>query len=192
MRCLNETGYIHNKLRTMVCSFLVKDVLADWRIGEKFFANQLIDYDISLNNGGWQWTGSTGTDPRGEPRIYNPVLQSSKLDPDCDFILKWLPELQDVKRTHIHDWEKYHHIYEGKVNYPNPIFSHYKQSDKAKKMFIDCYYEFSKKNEKNNGGNNTYTSGFNKDENKSKCIKKNNNYYNNDNNNNNDKNNKGN
>ena len=100
-----------------------------WRTNTNF----LIDYDISLNNGGWQWTGSTGTDPRGEPRIYNPVLQSSKLDPDCDFILKWLPELQDVKRTHIHDWEKYHHIYEGKVNYPNPIFSHYKQSDKAKK-----------------------------------------------------------
>ena len=165
MRCLNETGYIHNKLRTMVCSFLVKDVLADWRIGEKYFANQLIDYDISLNNGGWQWTGSTGTDPRGELRIYNPKMQSEKLDPDCDFILKWLPELQGVKKAHIHDWEKYHHIYQGEVNYTSPIFSHYGQSDIAKKMFRDCqYYKPSKQNQNdrnNNEYNNTYNNGFN-------------------------------
>lgn len=166
MRCLNETGYIHNKLRTMVCSFLVKDVLADWRIGEKYFANQLVDYDISLNNGGWQWTGSTGTDPRGEPRIYNPVMQSSKLDPDCDFILKWLPELKGVKKAHIHDWEKYNHIYEGEVNYPKPIFSHYKQSDIAKKMFRDClYHKAPKQNKGNNGYDNSYKNGFNKDSN---------------------------
>jgi len=137
MRCLNKTGYIHNKLRTMVCSFLVKDVLADWRIGEKYFANNLIDYDISLNNGGWQWTGSTGTDPRGEPRIYNPVMQSEKLDPDCEFILRWIPELKYVKKNHIHDWEKYNQLYED-LDYPSPMFSHYEQRDKAFKMFNDC------------------------------------------------------
>jgi deoxyribodipyrimidine photo-lyase len=148
MRCLNSTGYIHNKLRTMVCSFLVKDVLADWRIGEKYFAQQLVDYDISLNNGGWQWTGSTGTDPRGEPRIYNPVLQSEKLDPNCEFIIKWLPELKGVKSNHIHEWEKYHHLYN--IDYSKPIFSHYEQRDKAMKMFNDCKYYKYKNTENNN------------------------------------------
>jgi deoxyribodipyrimidine photo-lyase len=140
MRCLNTTGYMHNKLRTVVCSFLVKDILADWRIGEKYFANQLVDYDISLNNGGWQWTASVGTDSQSEPRVYNPVMQSEKLDPDCEFIIKWIPELKDVKLPHIHNWEKYHHMYKDVVEYPVPIFSHHIQKEKALKMFADCIH----------------------------------------------------
>lgn len=147
MRCLNNTGYMHNKLRTVVCSFLVKDVLADWRIGEKYFANQLVDYDMSLNNGGWQWTASVGTDAQPEPRVYNPAMQSEKLDPDCEFILKWIPELNDVKVPHIHNWEKFHYLYKNIVNYPAPIFSHHIQKEKALKMFADC--KFVNKIEKN-------------------------------------------
>ena len=160
MRCLNKTGYIHNKLRTMVCSFLVKDVLADWRIGEQYFANMLMDYDISLNNGGWQWTGSTGTDPKGEPRMYNPVMQSEKLDPDCEFILKWIPELKDVSPRHIHDWEKYHSLYKSKVNYPDPIFCHYAQTKIAFKMFMDCK---SFKNGKGISNEKDYQNNYNND-----------------------------
>jgi hypothetical protein len=140
MRCLNKSGYMHNKLRTVVCSFLVKDILADWRIGEKYFANQLVDYDMSLNNGGWQWTASVGTDAQPEPRVYNPVMQSEKLDPDCEYIIKWIPELKNVKIPHIHNWERYHHLYKDLVDYPAPIFSHQIQKEKAIKMFADCKY----------------------------------------------------
>ncbi len=179
MRCLNKTGYIHNKLRTMVCSFLVKDVLADWRIGEQYFANMLVDYDISLNNGGWQWTGSTGTDPRGEPRMYNPVMQSEKLDPECEFILKWVPELKDVSSVrHIHDWEKYFSMYKGKVKYPDPIFSHYAQTKIAFKMFMDCksFKEPGKSSNYNSkSGNETNNNnGYNPKNNSSNIS---NNYY---------------
>lgn len=176
MRCLNTTGYMHNKLRTVVCSFLVKDVLADWRIGEKYFANQLVDYDMSLNNGGWQWTASVGTDAQTEPRVYNPTMQSEKLDPDCEFIIKWIPELKSVKIPHIHNWERCHHSYKNIVNYPAPIFSHSIQKEKALKMFADCKYV--------NGGGNlsrydtdeyssyNYSGGNNRNYNKG------NNYYN--------------
>lgn len=136
MRCLNSSGYIHNKLRNLTCAFLTKDVLANWRVGEKYFANLLVDYDISLNNGGWQWTSSTGTDPKNRPRIYNPNFQSEKLDPNCEFIFKWIPELKNknVQIKHIHNWEKFHKDYKD-LEYPQPIFSHDEQVEKAFIMF---------------------------------------------------------
>ena len=121
-------------------SFLVKDIICDWRIGEKYFANCLIDYDVSLNNGGWQWSAGCGTDAMPYFRIFNPSLQSKKHDKDCKFILKWLPELKNVKIDHIHDWEKFHGLYKGKVTYPDPIFNHSDQKDKILQVFKSALY----------------------------------------------------
>ena len=87
MRQINQTGYMHNRLRMIVSSFLVKDLLIDWRWGEKYFEDNLIDFDFSANNGGWQWAASTGCDSQPYFRIFNPVLQSEKFDRDGVFIL---------------------------------------------------------------------------------------------------------
>lgn len=145
MKCLNTTGYMHNRLRMIVSSFFVKDILADWRIGEKYFATQLVDYDISLNNGGWQWSASTGTDSQPYFRIFNPALQSEKFDKDCKFIFEWIPELQKVgKKEHVHDWEKFHNLYKGKINYPAPILTHSEQKEMAIKMFKELYADKDK------------------------------------------------
>ena len=86
MRQLNTTGYMHNRLRMIIACFLVKDLLIDWRWGEKYFAEHLIDFDLSANNGGWQWAASTGCDAQPYFRIFNPLLQSEKFDPDGKFI----------------------------------------------------------------------------------------------------------
>lgn len=139
MRCLNKTGYMHNRLRMVVSSFLVKDLLCDWRVGEKYFANKLVDYDVHLNNGGWQWSAGTGTDSMPYFRIFNPVSQSEKFDSACKFILQWVPELKNVKVDHIHDWEKFHKNY--KVDYPNPIVSHAKQKEKIISLYKNAVYE---------------------------------------------------
>lgn len=92
MRCFNATGWMHNRLRMVVASFLVKDLLVDWREGERYFARKLLDFDLASNNGGWQWAASTGVDAQPYFRIFNPVLQSRKFDPDGTFIQRWVPE----------------------------------------------------------------------------------------------------
>ncbi|AXF84449.1 Deoxyribodipyrimidine photo-lyase [Ephemeroptericola cinctiostellae] len=102
MRCLNATGWMHNRLRMIVAMFLVKDLLIDWRWGEHYFASQLIDFDLASNNGGWQWSASTGTDAVPYFRIFNPVLQSRKFDPEGHFIRQWVPELRHCPAAHIH------------------------------------------------------------------------------------------
>jgi len=148
MRCMNETGYMHNRLRMITSSFFVKDILEDWRIGEKYFANCLVDYDISLNNGGWQWSASTGTDSQPYFRIFNPTNQSEKFDKDCEFIFYWIPELKKVKNLkHIHDWETFHLLYKDKVDYPEPMLNHAKQKAKALSMFKDLYANKDEKKE---------------------------------------------
>ena len=139
MRCLNSTGYMHNRLRMIVSSFFVKDILGDWRIGEKYFANKLVDYDISLNNGGWQWSSSTGTDSQPYFRIFNPALQAEKFDKNCEFIFKWIPELKKCEKKHVHDWEKFHGLYKNKVEYPIPILKHAEQKEKAIGMYKALY-----------------------------------------------------
>ena len=98
MRQMNATGYMHNRGRMIVSSFLVKDLHIDWRMGEKYFANKLIDYNISANNGGWQWSAGTGTDSQPYFRIFNPWNQSKNFDPDCEFIKKWIPELRCLEK----------------------------------------------------------------------------------------------
>jgi deoxyribodipyrimidine photo-lyase len=102
MRQLNQTGYMHNRLRMVVASFLVKDLHIDWRWGERYFAAQLNDFDLAANNGGWQWAASTGCDAQPYFRIFNPVTQSQKFDPRGDFIRKYVPELKACDERQIH------------------------------------------------------------------------------------------
>jgi len=102
MRQINQTGYMHNRLRMVTASFLVKDLLIDWRWGERYFAEHLIDFDLAANNGGWQWAASTGCDAQPYFRIFNPVTQSRKFDPDGKFIRRYLPELTGCDDRHIH------------------------------------------------------------------------------------------
>ena len=103
MRCLNETGLMHNRLRMIVASFLCKTLLVDWRKGERYFALKLLDFDLAANNGGWQWSASTGTDAQPYFRIFNPYSQSEKFDKEGKFIRKWCPELKDFSDKLIHD-----------------------------------------------------------------------------------------
>ncbi len=102
MRQLNHSGYMHNRLRMIVASFLVKDLHCDWRWGERYFAAQLNDYDLAANNGGWQWAASTGCDAQPYFRIFNPVTQSERFDPQGKFIKRYVPELARVDAKHIH------------------------------------------------------------------------------------------
>ena len=107
MRQLKEIGWMHNRARMIVSSYLVKDLLIDWRWGEAWFMENLLDGDIASNNGGWQWTAGTGTDAAPYFRIFNPVLQSKKFDPHGDYIRKWVPELRSLSEKDIHaPWEK--------------------------------------------------------------------------------------
>jgi deoxyribodipyrimidine photo-lyase len=102
MRQLNQTGWMHNRLRMVVASFLTKHLLIDWRWGEKYFMNKLIDGDLASNNGGWQWAASTGCDAQPYFRIFNPIRQSERFDPKGDFIRMYLPELESIPDKEIH------------------------------------------------------------------------------------------
>lgn len=124
MRQLNTLGWMHNRLRMIVASFLVKDLLIDWREGERYFMSQLIDGDLAANNGGWQWAASSGTDAAPYFRIFNPTTQGERFDEEGAFIRHWLPELKDVPKEHIHqphEWAKKHRI---ALDYPQPIVDH--------------------------------------------------------------------
>jgi deoxyribodipyrimidine photo-lyase len=130
MRQLNTTGYMHNRLRMIVASFLVKDLLVDWRLGQKYFADRLIDFDLASNNGGWQWAASTGCDAQPYFRIFNPVTQSEKFDADGNFLRRYLPELAQLDASEIHaPWRMSPAIQQAKGvvigrNYPAPIVDH--------------------------------------------------------------------
>jgi deoxyribodipyrimidine photo-lyase len=102
MRQINHSGYMHNRLRMIVASFLTKDLGIDWRLGEAYFAEHLNDFDLAANNGGWQWAASTGCDAQPYFRIFNPVTQSERFDPDGAFIRRYLPELAKVPDKYIH------------------------------------------------------------------------------------------
>ena len=123
MRELNTIGYMHNRGRLIVSSLLIKILQCDWRIGEKYFAQNLTDYDPLVNNGNWQWGSGSGADSQPYFRIFNPWTQSKKFDPNCLYIKKWLPELKSVNNKEIHQWDKYCGDYKN-IKYPCPITSY--------------------------------------------------------------------
>ena len=103
MRQLRASGFVHNRARMIAASFLTKDLLLDWRLGEAEFMRHLTDGDVASNNGGWQWTASTGTDAQPSFRIFNPVLQGTRFDPDGEYVRRWVPELAAVPPRRIHE-----------------------------------------------------------------------------------------
>ena len=124
MRQLVATGWMHNRLRMVVAMFLTKNLLIDWREGERFFMQHLVDGDLAANNGGWQWSSSTGTDSAPYFRIFNPLSQSAKFDPDGRFIRHWLPELVGLNKKDIHNPHTTAHLgggLFGGIDYPRPI-----------------------------------------------------------------------
>ncbi|MBL3647316.1 cryptochrome/photolyase family protein [Bacillus sp. RHFS10] len=141
MRQLNKEGWMHNRLRMITASFLVKDFLIDWRLGEAYFADKLIDYDPASNIGGWQWAASVGTDAVPYFRIFNPVIQSKKFDPDGLFIKRYIPELKHIPDEFLHvPWKMTPQI-EGSSSciigedYPNPLIDHQVQ----RRLAIETY-----------------------------------------------------
>ncbi len=141
MRHFNKTGWMHNRLRMIVASFLTKDLLCDWRWGERYFAEKLLDFDLSANNGGWQWAASVGCDAQPYFRIFNPQLQSQRFDPDGVFLKQELPELEKIPAKLIHSINeiessdlKRWNVTLGK-EYPKPIINHKAQKEKVLKLF---------------------------------------------------------
>ena len=130
MRQLNGTGYMHNRLRMIAASFLVKDLLVDWRLGERYFADKLIDFDLASNNGGWQWAASTGCDAQPYFRIFNPVTQSERFDAEGRFIRRYVPEIAALDGREIHaPWRVPPAVQQAKGvvigrDYPPPIVDH--------------------------------------------------------------------
>ncbi|UXO67474.1 deoxyribodipyrimidine photo-lyase [Pantoea dispersa] len=135
MRQLNTLGWMHNRLRMITASFLVKDLLIDWREGERYFMQQLIDGDLAANNGGWQWAASTGTDAAPYFRIFNPTTQGERFDKQGEFIRRWLPELQDVPDSAIHQPHAWAEKNNKKLDYPAPIVEH----KAARKKTLDAF-----------------------------------------------------
>jgi deoxyribodipyrimidine photo-lyase len=121
MRQLNTTGWMHNRMRMVVAMFLSKNLFLDWRLGEKYFLSHLIDGDLASNNGGWQWSASTGTDAAPYFRIFNPILQSKKYDPEGKYILKYCPELKKRDKKFLHDPSRIEPDIAAKEKYPKPI-----------------------------------------------------------------------
>jgi deoxyribodipyrimidine photo-lyase len=116
MRELNTTGFMHNRVRMIVASFLTKHLLIDWRLGERYFASKLLDFDLASNIGGWQWAASSGCDAAPYFRVFNPALQTEKFDKDFRYIQKWVPEF-------------------GTSSYPSPIVDHSFARERVLKVF---------------------------------------------------------
>ena len=128
MTQLNTKGYMHNRGRLLTASFLIKNLGIDWREGEKYFAQKLLDYDVLVNNGNWQWVSGSGADSQPYFRVFNPTLQSTKFDVDCEYIKKWLPNLKDIPAKHLHNWNDFYKEYNlADINYVKPIVD-YKES----------------------------------------------------------------
>jgi deoxyribodipyrimidine photo-lyase len=131
MRQLNQSGWMHNRCRMIVASYLVKDLICDWRWGEKAFMQRLVDGDLAANNGGWQWSASSGMDPK-PLRIFNPATQASKFDPHGDYIRTWLPELRHVNTKDLLSGEIAPMERRG---YPEPLVNHKLQQARFKALY---------------------------------------------------------
>jgi len=136
MRQLLATGWMHNRLRMVVAMFLTKNLLIDWREGERWFMRQLIDGDLAANNGGWQWSASTGTDAAPYFRIFNPISQSQKFDPDGRFIRRWVPELAHLDKRDIHNPAALGGLF-GVAGYPAPLVDLSASRERALAAFRD-------------------------------------------------------
>ncbi|NBU98349.1 MAG: deoxyribodipyrimidine photo-lyase, partial [Spirochaetia bacterium] len=139
MKQINTTGYMHNRGRLIVASFLTKTLLIDWREGEKYFAKMLTDYDPASNNGNWQWVASTGADSQPYFRIFNPWEQARNFDPHCKFIKQWLPDLKDVPEKDILNWDSEWEKYKD-LKYPKPMVDYKKQKELALKMLGQAFH----------------------------------------------------
>ena len=139
MRQLNSTGYMHNRARLIVMSFLIKTLLIDWKHGETYFATKLTDYDPASNNGNIQWVMGGGSDSMPFFRIFNPWAQQEEHDNSCEYIKKWVPELASLEAKIIHNWETEWNNYK-EVKYPKPICDYTEQKDKCLKMYRDALY----------------------------------------------------
>lgn len=137
IRELLETGYMHNRARLITACFLIKTLLINWKNGEIFFATKLTDYDVASNNGNWQWVASTGADSQPYFRIFNPWTQSKNYDPECIYIKKWVPELENLSNKEIHNYFKYYknYINDKDFNYVAPIVDYSEQRIKALDMY---------------------------------------------------------
>ena len=131
MRQLNATGGMHNRVRMIVASFLTKDLHIDWRWGERYFAQRLVDYDPCVNNGNWQWAASTGCDAQPYFRIFNPWRQQLRFDPEAVYIKRWVSELESAPTKEIHSPKP--SLFKG--DYPEPIVDHGRASQKARMLF---------------------------------------------------------
>ena len=138
MRCLNETGWMHNRLRMIVASFLSKTLLVDWKRGERYFSWKLLDYELASNNGGWQWAVGIGCDAAPYFRIFNPTLQSQKYDPNGDFIKQYCPELKALSPKQIHNPAEAKDLpisFRLGLDYPRPIVDYKSQRQKALSLY---------------------------------------------------------
>lgn len=133
MRQMNTIGWMHNRCRMIVASFLTKDLMVDYRLGEKYFMQKLVDWDLSANNGGWQWSASSGMDPK-PLRIFNPASQAQKFDPDGEYIREWLPELRSLDTEMLVTGKIPNHE-RDRYGYPHPIVDHKKQQSRFKELY---------------------------------------------------------
>ena len=141
MRQMNTTGFMHNRSRMITSCFLIKDLHIDWKWGENYFATKLVDYSPMQNNGGWQWSASTGTDSQPYFRIFNPWTQTKNYDKECEYIKEWIPELKIVPDKDIFNWFK-PEVYDKwlkEVKYFKPIINH----DEERKITLDIYKKVS-------------------------------------------------
>lgn len=136
MRQMRHMAWMHNRTRMVVSSFLSKDLLLDWRRGEQYFMANLIDGDFASNHGGWGFGSSTGVDPQPYFRIFNPIRQSERFDPDGEYIRRWVPELRSVQGNAIHNpYDRGAAATAEKHGYPRPIVQHAASRDRALERF---------------------------------------------------------
>jgi deoxyribodipyrimidine photo-lyase len=139
MTQINTTGFMHNRGRLIVASFLIKNLMVDWRYGEKYFAKKLVDYDVYVNQGNWQWVSGSGADSMPYFRVFNPSRQSAKYDSNAEYIKKWLPQLKDIEPKHLHEWEIYYKEYNlNEINYYKPIIDY----SISKKTTLSIYRKY--------------------------------------------------
>jgi deoxyribodipyrimidine photo-lyase len=139
MRQMNQTGYMHNRARLIVASFLVKTLLISWQKGAKYFSQKLVDYSPENNQLNWQWVASSGPDSQPFFRIFNPWLQGENFDPKCEYIKKWVPELFSLESKIIHNWSTEYIKYKN-IKYPKPVVNYEEQRDEVLKMYKDALY----------------------------------------------------